>query len=708
LNSSYRYDNGYARIESTVSTSTPNNGGLAITTRGLLTLLNLCGDQLNDDAYSLLMMTQGGAQFGLATAKQQLTNSLMEKWKAALSVKVTSSPYFSLILRANSNMTLISVYISYVDSREFIKKTLVNSRPKPVVREHLIRIINLGRLSDVNNPLTCKKHMPSVWSKLLFEQIYKNIIDANSFNRKNLICLSIDTRILDRLCYDSFQYLCNINTERVIIVPLFNLSTTFSKLIVNFNFENSSSPHQPRTIRDYLILFDKLIKAIKLTSDKNWLNEFKVNEQSAEFSDLVKEFTSVSSISELGEKCFSAQSLPNLQISLGSIYTNYPKLMNFLKISSEKLDQSPIPLIYSTDGLRNLYCRLNSIESYFFLCMLCDTTKLIHEYQSNIKKMCSQVGLKMPWQTQRDSRLHYLYTKQLKEHDDNSEAIRSDSPNSESNAINTNVKTSTGIFTSTLPHIEYDKAYLENLEEMKFAFEKQLASILDVGSINSIKRQEYSYMYAQNELELANLITGVETGQEASYLMIDVYLALIRLFELTPEQLTKSSSSTSSVFKVKKTLSTQQIEIIISFYFRKIHCNNEQFIDEYNAFLNKFLEIKEVDAELRRLIAIDEVSNDSSLLQDNLNMQRLFIEYVNQFQSSNNLQIIKFLAGIYLVLPNLFEFNEEHHLLSESSSLDIELLEQRLKLETSLIKAERPVENRFDFEYMFDLTALLS
>ena len=303
-------------------------------------------NQLNEDQLRL-------------SSKETLNKILLDYVDNLNSFKVQNSPLYSLNLRCDQHMSVISVYIQYVDN--------LNDKKDQVFKQEkrFIKLLNLKSMDGLGI-MSARVSNETKWSRFIFEQLKNNVINQFKLNKQNLMCLSIDTRLLDKLCFPTFQlYLNDFLHNCILIVPSCLVYEPLCGLIENIEHRSI------KLIRSY---FESIL------SLNGKIESFHFGRDTSEFFDL--------------------KNLVKTIEVLEFLYGNYSMIVNKLK------NQRDI-----NENLVNLF---DSIDYYYLTCLLCDVYKFLFDYQINSKRFSSLRGFKLPWHFN-GSYLNNLLMEQLKE-----------------------------------------------------------------------------------------------------------------------------------------------------------------------------------------------------------------------------------------------------------------------------------------------------
>ena len=284
-----------------------------------------------------MALNQNGQPKGtqdIDTSKILLKKYMVDYIDRQTVAKVKSSPLYSLVLQADVDFLAVYVYINYMDHTALkeAKETPVDYNPSENIEQRrLIKVINLkkwlakgadGSSSDLTANVDTKyRQMQSglstqtKWSKFIIEQLKNTIVNTMALEKQDLMCVSLDIRLLEKICFPTFQlYLSDFFHTNILIIPSLMATKCLVSQLVDWKFDElnfEESFFKP------LINFVKYVKHVNL-NDLTFINMT---------LDQIEEFFAEKSLSDY----FKGLDLINLIHILEFLYVNYSKIVSHLK-----------------------------------------------------------------------------------------------------------------------------------------------------------------------------------------------------------------------------------------------------------------------------------------------------------------------------------------------------------------------------------------
>jgi hypothetical protein len=295
-----------------------------------LTYLNAC-DGLSDEIYNFMLESTPGlnqqkveqAFNNQDSLKTNLNKHILDYLNTFLTEQVNSSPLYSLSIETNNEQSLMYVYI------KFLNHMNVPNWPE----KRLVRILELKAAQNEIKQ-----------SKFLFESLKGNVIQTFNLNKQNLMCLCIDNRLLDTLCFSTLQlYLNDLFNNFIMILPLFNIERTLNMELNEWNFSDDF------TFRTYFTVFQEISTSFKSKSS------LKPPVTGLDFEPFK----------------FELRSLKQYLTITEWFYVNYAQIVTDLENAN----------------LTKLHEKLNSLDFYFMTCLFCDFFKFMMDFMRHAKHM---------------------------------------------------------------------------------------------------------------------------------------------------------------------------------------------------------------------------------------------------------------------------------------------------------------------------------
>ena len=212
------------------------------------------------------------------------------------------------------------------------------------------------------------------------------------------------------------------------------------------------------------------------------------------------------------------------------------------------------------------------------------------------------------------------------------------------------------------------------MSNFKDIFETSLLNWLDFSSDNSPNRQKFSYLNRDiNE-------------SSDSVLMLDIYLSLNEMFDITLDQINKINSKYQLTNQV---LTDKQYQSILEFYDFKnlidLKSVKNEYLKFFDTFLNKVIkELSDLDVNLNESLYQTKILK-RSLLDPDVKLKKKFIQYVYENNNMKYCPVVSILATIYLSLPSVLDFKEPLSLNDVKkqvfySNLELMAMENKFKL----------------------------
>ena len=287
--------------------------------------------------------------------KTTLAKHTLEFVGSQLTQQVSSSPLYSFCIETNADLSLMYVYIKFINHG--------NSPNWPVKR--LIKVLEVKEgINEIK------------LSKYLFEQLKLNVIQQHGLNKQNLMCLCLDSRLLDKLCFSTLQlYLSDLFNSFMLILPLMNVETTLCTELNGWSFCESF------TFKAFFDTYAKLYDAFRSSS-------FLASSINVNFMPDMK---------QSGGFKFELISVTHYLTIAEWVYTNYAQVTAELAKSK---------------SLSGLHDSFNSLDFYFMTCLFCDLFKFLLEFTRNAKHLNNFNRLVMTWNAP-GSYLYKLISEQL-------------------------------------------------------------------------------------------------------------------------------------------------------------------------------------------------------------------------------------------------------------------------------------------------------
>lgn len=484
-------------------------------------------------------------------------------------------------------------------------------------------------------------------SKYIFEQLKVNVITQFRLNKQNLMSISIDTNLLDRLCFSTLQmYLNDLLNKFIVILPCYRALSSVELKLNEWTFKTKNGCSY--SLRDYFNIYSNLLEYFEATKNTEFLECFK----------------------PLDCYAFSMDTLPEFIRITELIYTNYSRLV------AEPNSQN------SNIIKHDLFNQINSIDYYFMTCMLCDLLKFLYDYKLNPKRFSCLSDLVMPWHL-KGSYLKNLLSEQLIETSDKSQKVLISTENNKE-------------------LIECENNSIEHLVKMKDSMEKILMEILDFGSEKSENKQKFSYLITNGSLIDTFPSSSSNQGPIS---MLDINSYLNEMFDMSFKNIKYKDSKFSPTLR----LNDNQLQKILDYYEFRDLVSTDRIKTEYFKFFNVFFAsisddlMGELNNDLMSCSDLDlEKSLDQlnvftrSLMEPTGQIREKFIKFVYQSNKEKFCPVLSFLATIYLCLPTLVDLDDDETIRLWSankkslSTQELISLELRLKL---LGLVETPVSN---------------
>jgi hypothetical protein len=665
-----------------------------------LTYLNTCS-RLSDADYEFVFQSMpvyntynnGMASNSLGqtrpTSKSYLNKLIIDNVDVQTSNRVSSSPLYSLILQTDADFLTIQVYIQYLDHSNLAKakqqtRQLNDENSTNLLQNAFIKLINLKPLIQSNESGQLVKEAGSdkskfsrqlsglssetKWSKYLFEQLKNNVINLFRLNKQNLMCLSIETRILERLCFATFQlYLNDFLHTCILIIPNYIANKSVFDALTSWKYDSFS-------IESY---FKSMISLAKYLTRINLAD---LSSTSASLHDIEAFFD------KNREDYFSLNHLSQLIEVIEFVYTNYARIVSHLEQAVARKDSDES--LKKEFDLKSMQTTFDSIDYFYMTCLLCDLFRFLYDYRVNPKRFSSLDELKMPW-NYNGSLLNNLLCVQLMENstpisnkrsgatgsasskEKQAQIVKNTSesfntPNRLTNGLNRSNKKSIEAITAQIVAsqnesnqqkslLECDNSRLEYLNSMKKSIEKLVLDLIDFSS-DSINRERYSYPTTSS-----SNMEDMNESAEMGFSMIEIYSALCQMFDVNFKNVKYNSSSAK--YQIQQSLSEKQMQSILDYYeFRNlVSLDNINF--EYKTFFESFFSDMSTDSKIGFNLELSACLKEASALGKSIflpgtKIMRNFIEFVYQSNSMKFCPVISFLATIYLCLPSIADFKE--------------------------------------------------
>jgi hypothetical protein len=628
-----------------------------------INFLNACGT-ISDIDYDFLTnsLPKFTPKSALTTNSQQIAESErlnpIQKMKLTInksiadlidvqtSSQITSSPFFSLTLQLDPESLAVFVYIQFVDHTS-ISNSNESADVKNLQCRSLIRILNFKQFNQTSSSSsqslsTQPNLIPAKLSKYLIEQIRNNVINQFHLSNKNLMCIALDTRILERLCFPTFQfYLNEFIHDCILVIPNYSVAKPIQTMLASYE-ENCLTNFFKTTNT----LIDYFRHVSSLMNSKPEENLFNLNE--------------TGNLADLNE-CFKDKYLPETNLVLQSVYLNYSLILERL----DKEHRLDVPEF----NLDTLFEMVNTIDYYFITCLLHDATNFLFDYMLFPKRFCaSHQELKMPWHI-KGSVLNNLLNEQIGLNSNESNSLLAADGGNDNLGTNLNSSLNentqqTPTLTSTVDlniavddkksTIEFEKPQLERLTKLKDFVETNLINCLDFCSERSINREKYAYLTKSKPDD------DETDNEESSISMLEIYSSLSQMFDVAYSNVSRTTTNTdlkTNKYKVNMTLSTAQLQNILCYYKFNLYTDLNQFQNEYHRFFEKFFKIYYASVDFK-----DEEIAHASLyertLMSNNEIKMNFIKFVHENNNTKFCPIVSTLASIYSILPSIIDFKE--------------------------------------------------
>lgn len=323
-------------------------------TMAKLAYLNVCG-QLSDSSLEFLLNEPTNKK-----SKKELVDQLINYIDSNLTNQVTSSPLFSLSIDVDHELTHLFVYIKFLNHEKISSSSLSSSSQHTMLNIQEKRLIKLIELKpSVRNfdlPMNDIK-----LSKYLFEQLKMSVILHYKLNKQNLMCLSVDNRLLNRICSTTLQlYLNDLFNGFILMVPSFSLHEPVAKELNAWSYNKMS-------LSAFLNTYQDICSFFKHNSvNKELLTKIDVN-------------------SHVATSSFDFNSLNKYWEITNIMCENYSSLIGELETSTNCPNQ--------------LNMTLNSSEFYLTSWILRDVFKFLCEFVKGSKNMNSLSPFWMQWNT---------------------------------------------------------------------------------------------------------------------------------------------------------------------------------------------------------------------------------------------------------------------------------------------------------------------
>jgi hypothetical protein len=627
-------------------------------------------------------------EFQRVQLKRKLLNEIDKQTKD----RIKSSQIYSLILQADAEFLSVYVYVKYIDKTHY-NKLVAKLDPNEnlnLEQTRLVKVINIRQFLQASDLEACDVKYRNIksstlnaskWSKFLLEQLKSILITTLELEKTDLMCISIDNRLLEKICFPTFQlYLSDFFHNNILIIPSLFVSNPLISQLLECKFGEKSLEES---------YFKPLINFIKFLRRQNF-NELVYSHYSIEEMD---EFVTEKSI----YNCFRGFSLVKLNEILHFVYVNYSKIVSHLK-----LIDSP-----NEENISSMYSTFASVDYFSLTCLMYDVCKFLIDYQITPKKFSSTpMNNKMPWDLD-GSYLQNLLDKQIYQAEtpvkQNSETLKQEINSNEKNDPISKLKSFQG-FNNTnnknasdqLPGknqklLVSEQSSLDNLNSLKTSIEKIILNLLDFASENSVHQEKYDYLNNQNDDS-----DDESSGKPIS--MCEIYSLLCQMFEVKLQSIcvTNVGNEIKFNFNAIENISESNFNKILVFYQFQGLIKTNTAENQYKEFFESFFKI--VAEELKTELESNSQENFNSsfystrsLMDPSLGLRRKFIDFAHASNLGEMWPTISFFAFNYLILPPLLDFREPFNSREFINSLvenpktalstqEIGALEQKLKM----------------------------
>lgn len=616
--------------------------------------------------------------------KCRLKKTLTHEIDRQTNERIKSSQIYSIILQGDAEFLSVFVYVKYIDKTHF-NKLIAKLDPNDnlnLEQTRLVKVINIRQFLqpyDLENcdikyrNLKSSTLNPSKWSKFLLEQLKGILITTLELEKTDLMCISIDSRLLEKICFPTFQlYLSDFFHNNILIVPSVFISKPLLGQLLECKYGEVSLEES---------FFKPLINFIKYLRGNN-------------FNDLIYSL-SVEEIDEFFSKnniynCFCGLNLVKLKETLNFIYHNYSKIVSNLKLIDTLNDAN----------ISSMYATFYSVDYFALTCLMYDLCAFLIEYQLNPKKFTSATMLKMPWDFN-GSYLNNLLCQQVyqettpvKQTTEASSALKQEVRSNEKNdPLSVVNKSDQSLIrtNSAQKLLVSEKGTLDKLDVLKKSIEKIVLDLLDFTSDTSANQEKFAYLnYSNDESDDENTDIPIS--------MCEIYSFVCQMFEVKLKSISVSNIGGELKFKFntdENIFESNFNKILIYYQFQKLIKTNIAK-SQYKEFFESFFEI--VAAELKEELNVNKLESfdadiymSKSLMDISLSMKRKFIDFVHQSNLSEMWPTISFFAFNYLILPPMLDFREAYNsrefinTVGETSKTplstqEITFLEQKLKM----------------------------
>jgi len=402
--------------------------------------MNACGI-LNDDQFWLLTdsmpeympkssptLIENEKITHLQRLKQTVSKSLVESCDTKTSQQVNSSQFFSLILQLDPDHLTIFVYVQFLDQKSIQQDVFKNFQSK-----RLLKLLNFQSVTSRSSLLKS--------SQYLVEILKENVINQFKLKYKSLICISIDTRIIERICFGSFQaFVHGFFNSSILIIP---------NLMANKPIQTILADYDDNTFYKYFQMTNKLLDYIRNLKD-------------LKTKDFVCHLQDCAHLADLSQ-CFTFKNLSSSFIIFQSIYFCYAHILESLVKDSEETN------------LKKLHDYVNTLDYYYITCLLYDLSCFLFDFFLLPKRFSIYFKRdKMPWNTNRSVLNNLL-----------------------KNQIDASTKDKKETLSSFL---EIDSPELERLEKLKDYLEKNILKCLDYSLDESTNKLKYDDSVTKKDL----------------------------------------------------------------------------------------------------------------------------------------------------------------------------------------------------------------
>ena len=443
------------------------------------------------------------------------------------------------------------------------------------------------------------------------------------------MCISIDSHILERLCFPTFQfYLSEFVHDCILIVP--------SSLVA-------------KSMRCFLTDFESSCLVEYFQATNNLIDYFK-SFKSVENVCNLNDFGNLTDLSE----CLLDKNLPSTILILQTIYFNYSFILEKLENSNRK----------DFTNLETLFNAVNTIDYYFITCLLYDLSHFLFDYMLYPKRFSSSyTNVQIPWNL-KGSILNNLLNEQIGLNNESiqNESMTCDITNKDTESSNNpnislDTKKCATISNITINDkkstIEFETSQLDHLTKLKQYIESKIHNYLDFNSENSSNKEKYSFLTKSKPDEDDN------TNDDSCISMLEIYSSLCQMFDVNYSKIQKTTSPSLkfSKYQVSLSLETSQIQNILYYYKFHLYTDIDQIKSEYQRFFDLFFKLNYSNTELQEADNKVDSLYELSLMSDN-EIKLNLIKFVHECNSTKYCPIISTLASIYFTLPSIIDFKE--------------------------------------------------